>query len=58
MAALLVHDLRTAAPAPAYPEDLFVQGAAHGGLWRIGYQPRSVLPLAALVGLPAAARRR
>ena len=57
MAALLVHDLRAQAPAPAHPDDLFVQGAAHGGLWRVGYSPRSVLGLAAVTGLPAAVRR-
>ena len=53
MAALLVHDLRyPAAQAPlAHPDDLFVQSAAHGGLWRVGYQPRSVLPIAAVGGL-------
>ena len=57
MAALLVHDLRVAAPAPAHPDDLFVQGAAHGGLWRIGYSVRSVLGVAAVLGLPATLRR-
>lgn len=58
MAALLVHDLRVAAPAPVQPDDLFVSGAAHGGLWRIAYSPRSVLGLAAVTGLPAALRSR
>ncbi len=58
MAALLVHDLRRAAPAPAHPDDLFGDGAAHGGLWRVGYSPRSVLGLAAVAGLPAALGRR
>ncbi len=57
MAALLVHDLRHATPAPQHPDDLFVSGAAHGGLWRVGYSPRSVLGLAAVAGLPAAVRR-
>lgn len=57
MAALLVHDLRLHAPAPEQPDDLFVSGAAHGGLWRVGYRPRSVLGLAAVTGLPAAFRR-
>jgi hypothetical protein len=57
MAALLLHDLRNpAAPAnPAteltQPLDLFVDQAAHGGLWRLPYEPRSVLTLAALEGL-------
>lgn len=58
MAALLVHDLRAQAPAPAHPDDLFVAGAAHGGLWRVAYSPRSVLGLAAVTGLPAALRGR
>ena len=53
MAALLVHDLRNdgegAAPA-GHPYDLHVQSAAHGGIWRLGYEPRSVLPLAVLRG--------
>ena len=58
MAALLVHDLRVEAPAPAHPDDLFVSGAAHGGLWRAAYDLRSVIGLAAVAGLPAALRRR
>ena len=58
MAALLVHDLRTAAPAPAHPDDLFAQQAAHGGLWRLAYVPRSVLGLAAVTGLPKALRKQ
>lgn len=50
MAALLVHDLRTG-PAPVkHPDELFVRSAAHGGLWRVPYQPRSVLGLAAVAG--------
>ncbi|HET7310903.1 MAG TPA: hypothetical protein VFJ17_06215 [Mycobacteriales bacterium] len=57
MAALLIHDLRNpkAAAAPstplAHPLDLFVDQSAHGGLWRLPYEPRSVLTLAALEGL-------
>ncbi len=58
MAALLVHDLRAGVPAPRHPDDLFVAGAAHGGLWRVAYSPRSVLGLAAVTGLPAAFGRR
>lgn len=56
MAALLVHDLRApgAAARPEHsldhPYDLFVQGALHGGIWRLGYEPRTVLPLALLRG--------
>jgi hypothetical protein len=30
----------------------------HGGLWRAAYDPRSVLGLAAVTGLPSALRRR
>ena len=51
MAALLVHDLRNPRPpAPAAWQDE-AAGAAHGGLWRVAYQPRTCLPLAAAVGL-------
>jgi hypothetical protein len=57
MAALLVHDLRAGKPAPAHPDELFVDQAAHGGLWRVGYAPRSVLGLAAVRGLSGALRR-
>jgi hypothetical protein len=57
MAAKLLHDLRNprAAAQPAtelgQPLELFVEGAAHGGLWRLPWEPRSVLPLAAAEGL-------
>jgi hypothetical protein len=57
MAALWVHDLRcpasSAQPAAAlaHPLQLLTEGAAHGGLWRVPYLPRSVLPFAALLGL-------
>ena len=57
MAALLVHDLRNpAAPAnPATtlenPMDLFTRAATHGGLWRTAYAPRSVLGVAAVLGM-------
>ena len=57
MSALLVHDLRNT-KASSYPQthldhpyELFTEGAAHGGLWRIPYEPRSVLPLAVGLGL-------
>lgn len=57
MAALLVHDLRNP-NAPANPDvvldhplDLFIQGANHGGLWRVAYAPRSILGIAALLGM-------
>jgi hypothetical protein len=57
MAALLVHDLRNdkAASQPGtaldHPLELFMQGAASGGLWRTAFAPRSALPVAALLGL-------
>lgn len=57
MAALLVHDLRnpnsSANPATALsnPMDLFTQAANHGGLWRTAYAPRSVLGIAAVLGM-------
>lgn len=57
MAAMLVHDLRnpqsSANPQTplANPMDLFVVGANHGGLWRSAYAPRSVLGIAAVLGM-------
>ncbi len=57
MAAMLVHDLRSsrssAQPTVPLPEPyrLFVDGAAHGGMWRSGFAPRSVLSTAAVLGL-------
>jgi hypothetical protein len=50
MAAMWVHDLRTAPREFAHPLKLLVHGANHGGLWRVPYLPRSVLPMAALLG--------
>jgi hypothetical protein len=57
MAALAVHDIRNS-DAPAHPDsgfehpfDLFSHGAVHGGLWRLAYEPRSILPLALMLGL-------
>ena len=43
-----------AAEAPADPWQDEAHAAAHGGLWRIAYTPRSALPLAALLGYRAA----
>ncbi|SDF30278.1 hypothetical protein SAMN05660485_03031 [Blastococcus fimeti] len=55
MAALLVHDLHTGGgPAHAHPWQDEAHEAAHGGLWRAAYQPRSALGLAALLGYGAA----
>jgi hypothetical protein len=54
MAALLVHDLHSdGGPAHAHPWQDEAYAAAHGGLWRIAYAPRSVLGLAALLGYGA-----
>ncbi len=53
MAALLVHDLHADRPAHDHPWQDEAYAAAHGGLWRIAYAPRSVLGLAALLGYGA-----
>jgi hypothetical protein len=54
MAALLVHDLHTGGgPAHPHPWQDEARAAAHGGLWRIAYAPRSALTLATLLGYPA-----
>ena len=56
MAALWVHDLRNPRSAAhpdvalQHPLELLMQGANHGGMWRLPWLPRSVLPLAALLG--------
>lgn len=55
-AALLVRDLHdeTAAANPAvglsHPYRLFCDAALHGGMWRMPYEPRSVLPLGVVIG--------
>ncbi|MDK3257501.1 hypothetical protein [Blastococcus capsensis] len=55
MAALLVHDLHTGGgPAGEHPWQDEAHEAAHGGLWRAAYAPRSALGLAALLGYGAA----
>ncbi|HEX9030194.1 MAG TPA: hypothetical protein VF834_00015 [Streptosporangiaceae bacterium] len=55
MAALLVHDLQTGGGPPhAHPWQDEAYAAAHGGLWRIAYAPRSALGLAALLGYGSA----
>ncbi|HEX6933348.1 MAG TPA: hypothetical protein VF162_14480 [Streptosporangiaceae bacterium] len=53
MAALLAADLHADRPAHEHPWQDEAYAAAHGGLWRIGYAPRSVLGLAALLGYGA-----
>jgi hypothetical protein len=54
MAALLVHDLRNPSPVREQVWQEEATGAAHGGLWRMPYAPRSALGLAALLGLGGA----
>jgi hypothetical protein len=55
MAALLVHDLHTdGGPRHDHPWQDEAYDAAHGGLWRAPYAPRSALGLAALLGYGAA----
>lgn len=55
MAALLVHDLHTGGgPARVHPWEDEAHAAAHGGLWRIAYTPRSALGLAVMLGYRAA----
>ena len=57
MAALLVHDVHTGGgPAHAHPWQDEAHAAAHGGLWRIAYAPRSALGLAAALGYSTARR--
>lgn len=54
MAALLVHDLVVGSPPQEHPWQDEAWGAAHGGLWRSAYDPRSALGLAALLGAASA----
>ncbi|MGB7819804.1 MAG: hypothetical protein WBL35_13860 [Ornithinibacter sp.] len=54
MAALLVHDLMGGSPAQELPWQDEAYAAAHGGLWRAAYDPRSALGLAALLGSASA----
>ena len=55
MAALLVHDLHNGGgPRHEHPWQDEAWAAAHGGLWRAPYAPRSALGLAALLGYGAA----
>jgi hypothetical protein len=57
MAALLVRDLHRPSP-PTDPDAALAESAVHGGLWRVPYDLRSALPLAALGGLPRSLLRR
>ncbi|MGL5819047.1 MAG: hypothetical protein ACRCYR_15895 [Phycicoccus sp.] len=54
MAALLVHDLNAGMPHHEHPWQDEAWAAAHGGLWRAAYDPRSALGLAALLGVAGA----
>ncbi|NDL56763.1 hypothetical protein [Phytoactinopolyspora mesophila] len=54
MAALLVHDLRNPQPPREHPWMDDAAEAAHGGLWRTAYAPRSALGLAGIVGITGA----
>jgi hypothetical protein len=55
MAALLVHDLHTGGgPTHEHPWQDEAWAAAHGGLWRAAYAPRSALGLATVLGIGAA----
>jgi hypothetical protein len=54
MAALLVHDLRADPPALEHPWQHEAYAAAHGGLWRQPYAPRSALGIGVLLGFLAA----
>jgi hypothetical protein len=54
MAALLVHDLNTPPAELAHPWEHEARNAAHGGLWRSAYAPRSALGIAAVLGYAAA----
>ncbi|MEV4516053.1 hypothetical protein AB0K00_44725 [Dactylosporangium sp. NPDC049525] len=54
MAALLVHDLHAPRPAGTHPWQEEAYAAAHGGLWRGPYAPRSALGIAVLFGIGVA----
>jgi hypothetical protein len=54
MAALLVHDLHVPRPTDTHPWQDEADAAAHGGLWRQPFAPRSALGLAVLFGFGVA----
>ena len=60
MAALWIHDLRNPKSVAnpevklEHPLELMMEGANHGGLWRVAYLARTALPLAALYGFAEA----
>jgi len=51
MAALLARDLTRPRPKEPSGMEQFVPTAVHGGLWRTAYAPRSVLGIAAILGV-------
>ncbi|WP_374663136.1 hypothetical protein [Acinetobacter sp.] len=59
MAALWIHDLRNPKSAAnpevelEHPLELMMEGANHGGLWRVAYLARTALPFAAVYGFAA-----
>ncbi|OTG65535.1 hypothetical protein [Acinetobacter silvestris] len=59
MAALWVHDLHNPASVAnpetpmQHPLELMMEGANHGGLWRVPYLARTALPFAAIYGFAA-----
>lgn len=61
MAALLVHDLRVHEqdpPSTPCSEHELTAAAAHGGLWRTPWEPRTALPFTVLRGAPVGLTRR
>ncbi len=64
MTAALINDLNDK-ESPANPEkelthplEMFMECANHGGLWRIAYQPRSVLVFSVCLGILQAIKRK
>src|SRR5699024_7368958 len=51
MAALMAHDVMNGPAQRSHPEELFADQAAHGGLWRSAYEPKTVLGFAAMMGM-------
>ncbi len=51
MAAALVHDVMRGPVTRTHPEELFSDQAAHGGLWRGAYEPKTALGFAAVLGI-------
>lgn len=51
MGLMLLHDLQRAPVSYRHPHELFMDGANHGGIWRIGLQLRSALTSGVIAGL-------